>query len=149
MQSLQTSTVDEVNPEEAYQALSSAPDAALVDVRTRAEWAFTGQPDASETGKPTWPVEWVSFPAMTPNPDFLDQLLGHANGKLPSRLFFICRSGARSMAAARSVAAAAEAKGEPIHCTNVAEGFEGDLDADRHRGTQNGWKVRGLPWRQT
>ncbi|MEM7686023.1 MAG: rhodanese-like domain-containing protein, partial [Pseudomonadota bacterium] len=35
------------------------------------------------------------------------------------------------------------------HCTNVAEGFEGDLDADGHRGTINGWKAHGLPWRQS
>jgi hypothetical protein len=31
----------------------------------------------------------------------------------------------------------------------VAEGYEGDLDAARHRGSVNGWKGRGLPWRQT
>jgi len=31
----------------------------------------------------------------------------------------------------------------------VAGGFEGDLDGDGHRGSQNGWKASGLPWRQT
>ena len=33
-------------------------------------------------------------------------------------------------------------------CYNIAEGFEGDKDGAGHRGTVNGWKVRGLPWVQ-
>jgi rhodanese-related sulfurtransferase len=32
---------------------------------------------------------------------------------------------------------------------NVAGGFEGDLDEERHRGQRNGWKALGLPWRQS
>jgi hypothetical protein len=32
---------------------------------------------------------------------------------------------------------------------NIAGGFEGDLDAERHRGKNNGWKAAGLPWVQT
>jgi len=30
----------------------------------------------------------------------------------------------------------------------VLEGFEGDMDAQDHRGTIGGWKVAGLPWAQ-
>jgi hypothetical protein len=30
----------------------------------------------------------------------------------------------------------------------VAEGFEGNLDAERHRGRVGGWKAAGLPWAQ-
>ena len=33
-------------------------------------------------------------------------------------------------------------------CRNVAEGFEGPLDTDRHRGQAAGWKAAGLPWAQ-
>ena len=33
-------------------------------------------------------------------------------------------------------------------CYNVAEGFEGNHDAARHRGTVGGWKVAQLPWIQ-
>ena len=149
MQALQTSTVDEASPTEAFAALISEPSAALIDVRTQAEWTFTGLPDVAETGKPLWQIEWVSYPTMAPNPRFLDQIVEHAGGELPQRLFFICRSGARSLAAARAIAMASEQADRPIHCTNVAEGYEGDLDAGGHRGTKNGWKVRGLPWRQT
>jgi len=31
---------------------------------------------------------------------------------------------------------------------NILEGFEGNVDADVHRGQTGGWKFRGLPWRQ-
>lgn len=144
----QASIVDELAPAEAFAALKDAPSAAMIDVRTRAEWAFTGVPDTSTTGKPLWLAEWVMFPDMRPNPDFLSAIEEQAAGTLPERIFFICRSGARSMAAARLLAETCKARGLAVHCTNVAEGFEGDLDAERHRGSTNGWKARGLPWRQ-
>lgn len=143
------STVDEMIPPEALAALAKAPDSVLVDVRTRAEWTFTGVPDLSEFGREVMLVEWVSFPGMAPNPRFFEEVVDGAGGNLPDRLFFICRSGARSMAAARLVAAEAQARGRAVHCTNVAQGFEGDLDAESHRGRVNGWKVHGLPWRQS
>jgi rhodanese-related sulfurtransferase len=60
-----------------------------------------------------------------------------------SKIFFICRSGVRSMAAAE----AARAAGFP-HVFNVADGFEGPPDAEAHRGSVAGWKADGLPWRQ-
>jgi rhodanese-related sulfurtransferase len=141
--------VDELPPPDAHAALGADPASMLVDVRTRAEWAFTGMPDLSALGKDVLAVEWVSYPSMAPNPRFYDEVLAKAGGSLPGRLFFICRSGARSMAAARAVAAESAARGQPVRCTNVAEGFEGDLDGDRHRGTLNGWKAHGLPWRQS
>ncbi|MEM7498704.1 MAG: rhodanese-like domain-containing protein [Pseudomonadota bacterium] len=151
-----TAKVSEMGPAEAWELLSSNPDARLVDVRTRAEWSFVGLPDLTPASKRVWTVEWVSFPSMTPNPRFLAELAAFAaadadlNGGMPETLLFICRSGARSMMAARTVAAEGEATGigTPASCINVAEGFEGDLDADGHRGKENGWKVAGLPWKQ-
>ena len=140
--------VDEVGPAEACRLLESDPDTALVDVRTRAEWAFIGMPDLSALGRPFWPVEWVAFPSMARNPEFVSELTARMGGKPPARLFFICRSGNRSMAAAQLMATTLAGQGISAHCTNVAEGFEGDLDQDGHRGGVNGWKARGLPWRQ-
>ena len=32
---------------------------------------------------------------------------------------------------------------------NVLEGFEGDKDAEGHRGRINGWRFHGLPWVQS
>lgn len=149
---MQTSTkvqVDELTPVEAYASLQDSSDTALVDVRTHAEWVFTGLPDLSAANRTLWQIEWVSYPTMAPNPRFQSDLEDSAGGALPGHLFFICRSGARSMAAAHAVAAACHARGQAIRCTNVSEGFEGDLDPDRHRGTRNGWKARGLPWLQS
>lgn len=143
------STVDELLPPDAHDALANDPASVLIDVRTRAEWTFTGMPDLSALGKGVLAVEWVSFPSMAPNARFYDEVLAQAGGTLPDRLFFICRSGARSMAAARAVAAESAARGQPVHCTNVAEGFEGDLDGSGHRAARNGWKYHGLPWRQS
>jgi rhodanese-related sulfurtransferase len=140
--------IDEVDPAEAYRLLESNPETALIDVRTRAEWAFVGLPDLSALGRPVWPVEWVAFPSMAQNPDFTSDLATRSGGTLPARLFFICRSGSRSMAAARMVAATLAEQGLMAHCTNVAEGFEGDLDQEGLRGGVSGWKARGLPWRQ-
>lgn len=121
----------------------------LVDVRTRAEWGFVGTPDLTEVGRPLVLVEWATYPDMSVNPDFVSATLGEVGSALPEQFFFICRSGARSMKAATAFAEAMAASGHAVACFNVAEGFEGDLDADGHRGIQNGWKARGLAWRQS
>jgi rhodanese-related sulfurtransferase len=141
--------VDSVTPDEAYELLGRNPGTALVDVRTRAEWTFVGLPDISALDRPLWLVEWVEFPSMAPNPAFLPRLQSLMGGEVPERIFFICRSGGRSLAAARLVAEAMAAAGRPVRCTNVAEGFEGDLDENEHRGRRAGWKARGLPWGQS
>lgn len=91
-------------------------------------------------------VEWLTFPDNRANPDFVEQLvkqLEEAGADRNSELYFICRSGGRSLQAAKAMVAAGFDR-----CHNVAEGFEGPLDADRHRGTQTGWKREGLPWVQ-
>jgi rhodanese-related sulfurtransferase len=54
----------------------------------------------------------------------------------------LCRSGVRSIAAAK------RATELGLEAYNILEGFEGDPDADAHRGTRGGWRMRGLPWRQ-
>lgn len=137
--------VDEIDPAAAYRVLAEMPGAALVDVRTLAEWTFVGLPDLSALGTPVHTVEWVSFPGGAPNPQFLPQLSAALDGAAPERLFFLCRSGQRSLYAAEAAAAA----GLAPHCTNIGEGFEGALDAQGHRGAAAGWKARGLPWRQS
>ncbi|MHA1113507.1 MAG: rhodanese-like domain-containing protein, partial [Alphaproteobacteria bacterium] len=57
---------------------------------------------------------------------------------------FLCRSGARSMAAAMAMTALGH-----TDCRNIVEGFEGDLNGDHHRGEASGWKAAGLPWEQS
>jgi rhodanese-related sulfurtransferase len=141
--------VGEICPTEAWRILSAESDARLIDVRTRAEWGFVGVPDAGEIGHQTLFIEWARYPDMSIDPDFaarVSEELGHG---MVGPLLFICRSGARSMQAAHAVVAHFAEQGESVTCLNVSEGFEGDLDAKGHRGGHNGWKARGLAWRQS
>jgi rhodanese-related sulfurtransferase len=137
--------IAELAPRDAWKMLSETDGARLIDVRSAAEWAFVGAPDLSALGQEVLRVEWQRWPGMAPNPDFLAALdagLGDASGPF----VFLCRSGARSLAAARALA---QARGDATLCMNLTGGFEGDLDAEGHRGQKNGWKVSGLPWRQS
>ena len=142
-------SISEVGPTQAWDGLKASSDAVLVDVRTKAEWSFVGVPDLAALDKAPVLVEWATLPGMQPNNKFIEGLMTQLDGSAPSEIYFLCRSGARSMAAAKATAAAFEDRGTPVRCINVAEGFEGDLDQSRHRGTVNGWKARGLPWNQS
>lgn len=137
-----------VTPDVAFDALQSDPATMLVDVRTRAEWAFVGAADLTAFGRQQCFIEWLGFPAMAPNTGFLDALDREVNASGARAVYFICRSGARSHDAAVAAAEHFGAKGQAVACINVLEGFEGPLDAQGHRGTLSGWKARGLPWRQ-
>ena len=131
---------------EAWDRLSADPQAQMVDVRTMAEWNFVGVPDLSGAGRRVICIEWQTFPSMAVNPGFAEETEGAviaAGARRDTPIFFLCRSGARSRAAALAMAARGFTQ-----AFNVANGFEGDPDAERHRGTFNGWKAAGLPWRQ-
>lgn len=133
----------DLSPDEAYELLSTRPDAVLVDVRTRAEWSYVGIPDLSALGRDVILAEWVTFPEGEPNPDFLSAVEAAAPDR-GAPVVFLCRSGVRSVAAATALTEAGYAG-----AYNVTEGFEGPADAAGHRSTSSGWKVRGLPWRQS
>jgi rhodanese-related sulfurtransferase len=111
----------------------------MIDVRTAAEWSYVGQPDLASIGKQLRCVEWNTFPDGSRNPHFIEEATTGLDTNQP--ILLICRSGARSRAAAQALQAAGY---ESTY--NVSAGFEGDLDADGHR--RGGWKGAGLPWRQ-
>ena len=136
--------IDEAAPDTAYGVLATSEDAVLIDVRTRAEWDHYGIPDLSATGRSLWLIEWVTGPGRAPTPAFFEELMAQSGGTLPGRMMFICKSGGRSWSAAHAVGALAEHLGQDVHCTNVAEGFDGHPAA----GPQSGWKARGLPCRE-
>lgn len=142
-------SLSEVGPLQAWDGLKTPSQSVLVDVRTKEEWSFVGIPDVAELGQELILLEWASLPGMLPNDAFVSGLMAKLDGSAPSEIYFLCRSGARSLSAARAVAAAFDAAGRSARLINVAEGFEGDLDQNRHRGKTNGWKARGLPWRQS
>ena len=134
--------VENVGPRQAWEALRADPQAQLCDVRTDAEWTYVGLADLSEAGKQPVMIAWQMFPTMQVNADFVQQLW--RAGFTPDHpIFFLCRSGVRSLAAAQAAEAAGFA-----HVFNVADGFEGPPDSHGHRGAVAGWKADGLPWRQ-
>lgn len=138
--------VEDVSVLETWKRLGGDPKAVLVDVRTRAEWAFVGVPDLSKFGRNVLLIEWQSFPDNRVATDFADRLEAELTARgveKTNEIFFICRSGGRSRMAAEVMAAAGYR-----HCLNVADGFEGPMDADRHRGQIAGWKFEGLDWVQ-
>ena len=123
----------DVLPELAWQWVQSG-EAVLVDVRSDAERAWVGfVPEAK-------PLAWKQWPVVDVNPDFdagIQRMA--AEGK---KIVLLCRSGVRSVAAAQ------RATQLGLEAYNILEGFEGDPDANAHRGLLGGWRKRGLPWRQ-
>jgi rhodanese-related sulfurtransferase len=137
--------VDNVGVRETWERLRQDPSAVLVDVRTEAEWNFVGIPDLSPIGRKAHLVEWQSYPSGQVDKDFAakcEAALASVGAGKTTEVFFLCRSGARSLSAARAMSAAGF-----IRCHNVKEGFEGPLDGNRQRRAE-GWKAAGLPWLQ-
>jgi rhodanese-related sulfurtransferase len=132
----------DLRPSEAWKLLSEDERAQLVDVRTRPEWMFVGLPDLSSLGKRALLQSWQMFPSMEVDGEFTAAIASQVADR-DTPLLFICRSGGRSRAAAAAMNAAGYRR-----CYNVAEGFEGNPDAERHRGKTGGWKAAGLPWVQ-
>ena len=122
-------------PLETQFILENESSACVVDVRTRAEWAYVGAVPGSVQ------IEWQSFPTGELNEAFLTQL----QKTVPSDAYvmFLCRSGARSHAAASLAASVGYTK-----AINILDGFEGDRDSSGHRGMIAGWKFCKLPWIQ-
>ncbi|CAM3493958.1 rhodanese-like domain-containing protein [Paracidovorax anthurii] len=108
--------------------------AVLVDVRTDAERDWVGFVPGAVA------IPWKVYPGMAPNPGF-DEALRAAVPE-GGQVVLLCRSGVRSVAAAR------RATELGITAYNILEGFEGDADAEGHRNRIGGWRLRGLPWRQ-
>lgn len=138
-----TGYAGDVTPTVAWKILSEHKDAVLIDVRTRPEWNFVGLPDLTALDRKPALIEWQIFPSMQPNPEFVAALSSALTDK-SAPLLFLCRSGARSAAAAKAMTAAGYSR-----CLNVADGFEGPLNAQAKRGVAGGWKAAGLPWRQS
>lgn len=123
-----------VPPQLAW-ALFEAGQAVLVDVRTTEERKFVGHVPGSLH------VAWASGTAMTRNPRFVREL--EAKTGKDATVLLLCRSGKRS-----DLAAEAAARAGFTRVFNVLEGFEGEIDEQRHRGGLGGWRSRALPWVQ-
>ena len=109
--------------------------ALLVDVRTTEERKFVGHVPGSLH------VAWATGTSLTRNPRFAREL--EAKTGKETVVLLLCRSGKRS-----ALAAEVATKAGLTNVFNVHEGFEGEIDMQRHRGTGDGWRFRGLPWVQ-
>ncbi len=125
-----------VTPEEAN-AIRRVAGVKLIDTRTRAEWVWIGRVPGSHL------VPWHHYDgeSLSANPAFLTEL--QAVASLNDVLLFLCRTTNRSKAAAE----AATRAGYTL-AFEILEGFEGDPNRAAHRSEVNGWRYRGLPWRQ-
>lgn len=123
----------DVSAQLAWRWLRSG-EAVLVDVRTDAEREWVGCVPGAVA------VAWKQWPGMCMNAGF-DQDL-KAAVPLGKKVVLLCRSGVRSVAAAK------RATELGLEAYNILEGFEGDADAQSQRGHRGGWRVQGLPWMQ-
>lgn len=128
--------IQRLTPPEAHAALAADSAAILLDVRDPLEFNLIGHPIGAVN------IPWKFAPGWTPNPDFLAQVRQHIpNPETP--VYVLCRSGQRSWDAANALAAAGYTR-----LANIEEGFEGKLNADKHRSRVDGWRFHGLPWEQ-
>ena len=129
--------IEYLNPRQAWDLLQQNTNAVLVDVRTKIEHAFVGHPLNAIH------IAWKEAPDWQVNSAFVAEVEKHVPDK-NAPVLLLCRSGQRSLEAARALEAAGFAR--PI---NIVVGFEGPLDQQQHRGQLGGWRYDGLPWVQS
>ena len=135
----------DVTAREAWDAMADNPAAVLVDVRTQVEWQLIGKPNLSSIDREPIYLQWVTMQGV--NQDFVEELraaLEEHDVAKDAPVYFMCQSGGRSKMAAMQCAELGYATSY-----NISDGFEGALDEHQHRNSVSGWKVAGLPWKQT
>ena len=123
-----------ISPQLAW-AWVQAGDAVLIDVRTDAEREWVGSVPGAVA------LAWKQWPGMALSADFDGGVKAAVSAD--KKALMLCRSGVRSIAAAR------RATELGIESYNILEGFEGDADTNGQRGNTGGWRHLGLPWRQS
>ena len=124
----------DISPQLAW-AWVQAGDAVLIDVRTDAEREWVGGVPGAVA------LAWKQWPGMALNAEFDGGVKAAVSAD--KKALMLCRSGVRSIAAAR------RATELGIESYNILEGFEGDPDTNGQRGKTGGWRYLGLPWRQS
>jgi len=129
--------IENLVPQQAWEVLQSNAGAVLVDVRSKVEHAFVGHPPGAIH------IAWKEAPDWQVNNQFVADVKKVAtNPNAP--VLLLCRSGQRSLDAAKALENAGYQ-----HLINIVDGFEGSLDANKHRGNLGGWRFVGLPWEQS
>jgi rhodanese-related sulfurtransferase len=128
--------IENLPPQQAWSFIQQNDRAILVDVRTQMEYAYVGHPLGAVH------IPWKEAPNWEINQNFVSDVSKIVpNHETP--ILLLCRSGQRSLAAARVLE---EAGYE--HLVNIVDGFEGPLDQNKHRGNMGGWRFCRLPWEQ-
>lgn len=110
----------------------------FVDVRMEIESLYVGRPPGVVH------VAWYEYPDLTADPQaFATAVERETGGDKTRPVLLICRSGKRTLDAAKALEAAGFAD-----VSHVVHGFEGDLSDDFKRSSLNGWRFEGLPWEQ-
>ena len=125
--------VQNICSKEAYNMLISNNNAFLIDVRTEEEWTHVGVPNLSNKNNVIF-LSWQLSPFMELNKDFENRFLSIIDDKMSNIIFFLCRSGHRSLMAANFMANIGYE-----NCYNIIDGFEGN-------NQNKGWKQNNLPW---
>lgn len=131
----------DITPEETLKLLQDDEHTTIVDVRTIAEWKLVGMVDISHLPNKILYIEWVDFPDRKFNENFITDLKAAVSARNGS-IYFLCRTGVRSAAAAKLATLAGYE-----NCYNIIEGFEGATDDKGRRGRITGWQGRDLPWK--
>ncbi len=123
----------DISPQQAFEWWQRG-EAVLVDIRSDAEREWVGFVPGALA------VAWKQWPGMLMNSNFDPALLAAVSPD--KKVLLLCRSGVRSIAAAR------RATELGLKAYNILEGFEGNANEDGQRGHKGGWRYHGLPWRQ-
>jgi rhodanese-related sulfurtransferase len=129
--------IENLTPQKAWDLLQQNTDAVLVDVRTKVEHAFVGHPLGAVH------IAWKEAPDWQVNSMFVAEVERLVPEK-KAPILLLCRSGQRSLDAAKALEEAAYRR-----LINIIDGFEGPLDQHNHRGNLGGWRFNGLPWEQS
>jgi rhodanese-related sulfurtransferase len=113
--------------------LETNPNSVVLDVRTEEEWNGVGKPDAESLNSKTFFISLLLGPDRQKNENFTKDFLQKKISK-KDNILVICRSGVRSMAAAKLL----QQEGYK-NLVNISDGFEGNP------ATGDGWKKSNLP----
>lgn len=137
--------IKEISAPQAWDILNTDKNAVLLDVRTKMEFDYVGHPLGAIH------VPWQEAPTWEINPGFVNKVREVLKEARPSagpaenlKVITLCRSGKRSYAAGQALADHGFK-----NVMNIKEGFEGEMDKNKHRGNINGWRFHKLPWEQS
>ena len=127
------SEVFNIPSEKVKDFLNNNSNSVVLDVRTEEEWNSIGKPDAEALNSKTFFISLLIGPDRQKNENFVKEFL---DKKVPKKdnVLVICRSGVRSMAAAKLL----QQQGYK-NLINISDGFEGNP------ATGEGWKKSKLP----